>query len=166
MASVSCPRCGHDNPLGANFCSSCGFALDVQSDDTTAMVVPAGATAASRELGGPGDVELVAVPSPPAVLIVKRGAKAGSRIELSEPRITCGRHPDSDIFLDDITVSRRHADIVHTAAGYEVIDVGSLNGTYVNRQRVDRMRLGEGDELQIGKFKLVFMAAEPARAAR
>ena len=73
---------------------------------------------------------------------------------------TAGRHPDSDLFLDDITVSRRHAEIVQGADGYEIIDVGSLNGTYVNRRRIERAALRPGDEVQIGKFKLVFRAGQ------
>ncbi len=92
----------------------------------------------------------------PGVLVVTRGPNVGSRIPLGTHRLTAGRHPESDLFLDDVTVSRRHAEIVHTEAGYEVIDVGSLNGTYVNQQRVDDAPLRQGDELQVGKFRLVF----------
>lgn len=94
----------------------------------------------------------------PGVLVVTRGPNVGSRIPLGTRRLTAGRHPESDLFLDDVTVSRRHAEVVYTDAGYEVIDAGSLNGTYVNRQRIERTLLQHGDEVQIGKFKLVFHA--------
>lgn len=90
-------------------------------------------------------------------LVVKRGPNVGSRFSLEDDVIRAGRHPDSQIFLDDITVSRRHVEIRREAEGYVVYDVGSLNGTYVNRQRVDRAPLRNGDELQIGTFKLVYM---------
>ncbi len=94
------------------------------------------------------------------MLVVRQGPKAGSKIALDSPQIQIGRHPESDIFLDDITVSRRHAEVLREPHGYDVVDVGSLNGTYVNRKRVDRAPLSDGDELQIGKFKLVYVAIE------
>ncbi len=96
-----------------------------------------------------------------ALLVVKRGPNAGSRFLLDQPSTSAGRHPDSDIFLDDITVSRRHAEVEHRADGFVVRDVGSLNGTYVNRERVDETPLRNGDELQVGKFKLVFFLGPP-----
>jgi hypothetical protein len=97
------------------------------------------------------------LPSGGALLVVRRGPNAGSRFVLEVPLVTAGRHPDSDIFLDDVTVSRRHAQFVHDPAGYRVKDVGSLNGTYVNRQRIDDIVLANGDEVQIGKYRLVYM---------
>ena len=97
------------------------------------------------------------MPADVGMLVVRRGPKAGSRFALDKEVVTAGRHPDSDIFLDDITVSRRHAEIRRTAdGGYEACDTGSLNGTYLNRERIDSAPLANGDELQIGKFKLVF----------
>jgi len=98
------------------------------------------------------------VPSGIGMLIVRQGSKRGSRMALDTERVAIGRHPESDIFLDDITVSRRHAEVVRTEAGHEVIDAGSLNGTYVNRNIVERAPLSDGDELQVGKFKLVYVA--------
>ncbi len=92
-----------------------------------------------------------------ALLVVKRGPNAGSRFQLDKDVISAGRHPQSDIFLDDVTVSRRHAEFHRTADGYEVSDVGSLNGTYVNREPVESSVLSNGDEVQIGKFRLVFL---------
>ena len=92
------------------------------------------------------------------MLVVKRGPNAGSRFLLDEPVTSAGRHPDSDIFLDDVTVSRKHATFRHVGNDFLVRDVGSLNGTYVNRARIDEATLKNGDEVQIGKFRLVFYA--------
>jgi len=92
-----------------------------------------------------------------ALLVVRRGPNAGSRFVLDVDLVTAGRHPDSDIFLDDVTVSRRHAQFIRVEGGYEVKDVGSLNGTYVNRQRIDAALLAGGDEVQIGKYRLVYL---------
>lgn len=92
-----------------------------------------------------------------ALLVVKRGPNAGSRYVLKADVVTAGRHPDSDIFLDDVSVSRRHAEFRRTAHGFEVVDVGSLNGTYVNRETIDSSELSGGDEIQIGKFRLVYV---------
>ena len=93
-----------------------------------------------------------------ALLVVRRGPNAGARFLLDHDVTTSGRHPDSDIFLDDVTVSRKHAVFRRTDSGFVVRDVGSLNGTYVNRERIEEGRLGNGDEVQIGKFRLVFLA--------
>ncbi len=95
-------------------------------------------------------------PSEAALLVVKRGPQAGARFVLDDPVTGAGRHPESHIFLDDITVSRRHAEIERTPTGYVLRDVGSLNGTYLNRERISEVALANGDEVQIGKFKLVF----------
>ena len=95
-----------------------------------------------------------------ALLVVRKGPNEGSKYMLDAEVTRAGRHPDSDIFLDDITVSRRHAEIIRRADGFHVLDVGSLNGTYVNRDRVEDVKLNNGDELQIGKFKLVFFTGQ------
>jgi pSer/pThr/pTyr-binding forkhead associated (FHA) protein len=95
-----------------------------------------------------------------ALLVVKRGANAGSTFLIDKDVTTAGRHPESDIFLDDVTVSRRHAEVRRREGRFSVRDLGSLNGTYVNRERVDETELASSDELQIGKFKLVFFAGE------
>ena len=97
------------------------------------------------------------LPSGSALLVVKRGPNAGSRFLLDQDTTASGRHPDSDIFLDDVTVSRRHAEFRHNGNQYEVVDVGSLNGTYVNREPKNSAVLSNGDEVQIGKFRLVFL---------
>jgi pSer/pThr/pTyr-binding forkhead associated (FHA) protein len=98
-----------------------------------------------------------ALPAGSALLVVKRGPNAGSRFLLDRDTTSAGRHPDSDIFLDDVTVSRRHAEFRREGDEFVVIDVGSLNGTYVNREPVDSAVLANGDEVQIGKFRLVFL---------
>ncbi|HET8641652.1 MAG TPA: FHA domain-containing protein [Pseudonocardiaceae bacterium] len=98
-----------------------------------------------------------ALPSGSALLVVKRGPNAGSRFLLDQDTTSAGRHPDSDIFLDDVTVSRRHAEFRREGGDFVVVDVGSLNGTYVNREPVDTAVLASGDEVQIGKFRLVFL---------
>ena len=97
------------------------------------------------------------LPAGSALLVVKRGPNAGSRFLLDQATTSAGRHPDSDIFLDDVTVSRRHAEFRLEGGEFQVVDVGSLNGTYVNREPVDSAVLANGDEVQIGKFRLVFL---------
>ena len=150
-----CHNCGHRNPLGVNFCSSCGAAL-APSADTTILFVP------DDPSGDLGEEELGLAVGELAdgtgVLLVKRGPDAGAKYVLDHDVTRVGRHPESDIFLDDITVSRRHAEFVRDGSGYLVRDVGSLNGTYVNRERIDDVALVSGDEVQVGKFKLVFLA--------
>jgi pSer/pThr/pTyr-binding forkhead associated (FHA) protein len=107
-----------------------------------------------------------ALPAGSALLVVKRGPNAGSRFLLDRPSTSAGRHPDSDIFLDDVTVSRRHAEFRNDAGEFVVVDVGSLNGTYVNREPVDTAVLANGDEVQIGKFRLVFLTGPREPGAR
>lgn len=151
-----CNQCGHRNAPGSNFCSSCGAALAMAPvDDTTDTIVfnPS----EERELDDDLGVSLDELPEGIGMLLVRKGPNAGSRYVLDAEVTQAGRHPDSDIFLDDITVSRRHAEITRRADGYVLRDVGSLNGTYVNRDRVEESKLAHGDELQIGKFKLVFL---------
>ena len=156
MADVSCPQCGHRNPMGARFCSSCGVALDTREHHTTMSVtVPIESSMAELE------IDLDELPPGIGMLVVTRGPNSGSRYALDDPLVTAGRHPDSMIFLDDITVSRRHAEVRRVEGGYEVADVGSLNGTYLNRERVESARLNDGDELQVGTFKLLFLAGRP-----
>ena len=103
------------------------------------------------------------LPTGSGLLVVKRGPNAGSRFLLDQATTSAGRHPDSDIFLDDVTVSRRHAEFRRTAEGYEVADIGSLNGTYVNREPIEVSPLTNGDEVQIGKFRLVFLSGDQAQ---
>ena len=106
-----------------------------------------------------GEVGLESLPSGSALLVVKRGPNAGSRFLLDKDVTTVGRHPESDIFLDDVTVSRRHAEFLRQSDGFTVRDVGSLNGTYLNRERIEESPLTGGDEVQIGKFRLVYFTS-------
>jgi pSer/pThr/pTyr-binding forkhead associated (FHA) protein len=157
VAELACGQCGHRNPAGANFCSSCGSPLDGWIEDrTTAFVTPVDDPAPATELDVA--VALDDLPAGSGMLVIRRGPGAGSRFLLGEDLVTAGRHPESHVFLDDVTVSRRHAEIVRSPTGYRVRDVESLNGTYVNRVRIDGdVELHDGDELQIGRFKLVFL---------
>ena len=155
MSYTFCNQCGHRNPPESNFCSSCGSPLDVLDDRTITL------TAVDPLQDAPGVEDDLAIPvgeiaKGSGVLIVRAGAQAGARFPLDTDITRLGRHPDSEISLDDITVSRRHAEVQRTAEGYVVADSGSLNGTYVNQERVERAPLRHGDELQIGKFRLVF----------
>jgi pSer/pThr/pTyr-binding forkhead associated (FHA) protein len=157
VPEVYCNRCGHKNPPGSRFCSSCGAPLDVADDvasTTGTMSIPVPAETGEDDVA----VEVGELPTGVGMLVVKRGPNSGSRFALDADVVTAGRHPDSDIFLDDITVSRRHAEVHRRADGYIVRDAGSLNGTYLNRERVEESPLSDGDELQIGTFKLVFLA--------
>lgn len=151
-----CNRCGHRNPTGVNFCSSCGAPLSEGPDQTVAFLPDEPATESNEEDLGITPGELA---EGTGVLVVRRGPDAGARFLLGAGVTHAGRHPDSEIFLDDITVSRRHAEFEPVEGGYRVRDVGSLNGTYVNRARIDEVILDSGDEVQIGKFKLVFLTA-------
>lgn len=180
-----CINCGHQNPDEARFCSQCGTRL-VTGDQTQTIGVgqeqrseprpppaePATGDTATHAFGapdrpageaeglGPADSAAVdALPSGHALLIVQRGPGAGNRFLLDQDLVAAGRHPESEIFLDDITVSRRHVEFRRTPEGFSVADVGSLNGTYVNRDRIDEVALQDGDEVQIGKYRLVFFAS-------
>jgi pSer/pThr/pTyr-binding forkhead associated (FHA) protein len=150
---VYCTRCGHPNKDEARFCSNCGAALH---DEPTLGLSPADVEAeGGDEFPFPEDE----LEPGQALLLVKHGPNAGSTFLLEAEVTTAGRHPESDVFLDDVTVSRRHAEIRRRDAEWFVHDLGSLNGTYVNRERVEVTKLASGDELQIGKFKLVFFTA-------
>lgn len=144
----TCRRCGHANPPGSNFCSSCGSPLSDLVDEPTEMLRLEG-------LEPSGDTPEV------VGFLVSRGPKAGSRYELDAGTTSLGRHPESTIFFDDVTVSRRHAEATFDGTSVSVRDVGSLNGTYVNKKQVDApTELRDGDVLQIGKFKLLFFRGE------
>jgi pSer/pThr/pTyr-binding forkhead associated (FHA) protein len=164
VAFLFCNQCGHRNPPSSNFCSSCGAPLDVGRDDRTIVFHPVDPL---QDAPGPDDdvvVSLSELPEGTGVLLVRSGPEAGIRVLLDKPVITLGRHPDSDVYLDDITVSRRHAEVRRETEGFLVSDSGSLNGTYLNQERVETAVLRNGDELQVGKFRLIFLAG-PDEAA-
>ncbi|MEV7606193.1 FHA domain-containing protein [Paenarthrobacter sp. NPDC089322] len=107
-----------------------------------------------------------ALPPDSALLIAHSGPNAGARFLLDSDTTTAGRHPDADIFLDDVTVSRKHVEFHRNANGFELVDMGSLNGTYVNHDRVDRIQLKTGNEVQIGKFRLTYYLNSGRAAGR
>ncbi len=150
-----CPECGFANTEGANYCQRCGAFL-AQSDP------PPGADTAAYRVGETGEIEelgLDDVIAGGATLVIRAGGgRAGETFALEGDRLSVGRRPDSDIFLDDVTVSRDHAIIVRRGNDYYLDDCGSLNGTYVNRRRIESHRLVDGDELQVGKYKLAFLS--------
>jgi hypothetical protein len=152
---VICARCGHQNPEDARFCSSCGAPLGAADEETTLTLSAVEAATVEDEL----EHYLDELPPGVGMLVVRRGPNAGSSYRLETAVTAIGRHPDSEIFLDDITVSRRHVVIEKDPVeiGYTLRDVGSLNGTYVNRKRVDSAELHHGDEVQIGRYRLSFV---------
>lgn len=156
MSDVICSNCGHHNQIGANFCSSCGQAIEREPNEPATITF---------SLDPDADEQIsVQLPSPTSggMLVVTRGPNTGAEFVLEHVITSAGRHPDSDIFLDDVTVSRRHAELERTADGDVVVrDVGSLNGTYLNGERIEGdLAISTGDELQVGKFKLVYVAGE------
>jgi hypothetical protein len=167
---VFCTSCGTENPPGSRFCSNCGTELAAASvagaprpsgvDVTTTLSAVNVGPDTEQDFSTEAHQGAVDALTPgSALLVVKRGPNAGSRFLLDQDVTTAGRHPDSDIFLDDVTVSRRHAEFRREGGGYTVHDVGSLNGTYVNREPIDAAPLSGGDEVQIGKFRLVYLTA-------
>lgn len=160
-----CGQCGHRNSVDDNFCSACGHRLASSStgDDLTLTLHP------QSPEGEPGrrDVPVHVDGEGPPVLVLDRGADAGEMFALGDGITTAGRNPDCDVFLDDVTVSRKHASIRETPDGYIIRDEGSLNGTYVNDHRISSALLRSGDELLIGKFRLLFLdAGDPRRGDR
>ena len=147
-----CPECGIRNSEGASFCVRCGASLlaDQPESATTLSYVP-----------GEEDRETTpfAAGVDDACLVVRSGGgRAGETYVLREERIVIGRHPDASIFLDDVTVSRNHAVVMRDGDAWVIVDEGSLNGTFINRRRGERTVLSDGDEIQIGKYKLTFLA--------
>ncbi len=154
--SAYCTKCGHKNGSDAFFCSSCGHSLEVDGDKTVviAKVDPL------QDAPGPHDnatVDLRTLPTNSATLMVRSGPQAGERFVLTTALTKLGRHPESDISLDDISVSRRHAEIARQGEEYVLRDAGSLNGTYVNQKPVESAVLQQGDEIQIGRFRLIYL---------
>jgi pSer/pThr/pTyr-binding forkhead associated (FHA) protein len=172
MSSLVCTRCGNRNAEASRFCSNCGAPLRgaERPSETTSTISISGLEAYEAEVTGQtatpalsseAKAAVDALPPGSALLIVRRGPNSGSRFLLDGDLTTAGRHPQSDIFLDDVTVSRRHVEFRRGPDGvFSVADVGSLNGTYVNRERIDSTMLSNGDEVQIGKYRLVFFASQ------
>jgi pSer/pThr/pTyr-binding forkhead associated (FHA) protein len=173
-----CTNCGHQNPDAANFCPQCGArlasttgrpAVDESAVEATATIVfgstpdQAAKTDTSDRALDPVDAAAVdALPTGHALLVVQRGPGSGNRFLLDADVVRAGRSPESDIFLDDVTVSRNHAEFHRDGHTFKVADSGSLNGTYVNRDRIESVYLTDGDEVQIGKYRLVFFSGHEA----
>jgi hypothetical protein len=150
-----CPECGFINAEAASYCQKCGAFLAESTEGQESTT----ATYVIDESGELVPVDIVDVVEKGAALVVRAGGgRVGESFPLDEDRMTIGRRPDSAIFLDDVTVSRDHALIVRRSDGFHLDDLGSLNGTYVNRTRIDTHKLSDGDELQVGKFKLTFLS--------
>ena len=147
MSHVYCPQCGFQSPEAASFCSRCGAALvPPNADETTMSIDPEELPDADvADLGGP------------ALVVRSGGGRAGEAFVPAAERTMIGRSPDCDIFLDDVTVSRRHAELMREGDRLVIRDLGSLNGTFVNRRRIESAVLEDDDELQIGKYRLTFL---------
>lgn len=149
---MHCPECSFVNSEGSNYCQKCGaFLGDVSGAD---------GTTASYKVGDTGEIEAVdiqAVSAEGTLVIRSGGGRSGEAFILEGERTAIGRSPDAEVFLDDVTVSRNHALLVRRRDGVYIDDLGSLNGTYVNRQRIESKRLADGDELQVGKYKLSYL---------
>jgi hypothetical protein len=155
--AIHCPECGFVNAEGANYCQKCGSYLGGPEHKGNE---PQTATYRIDETGElvPVDVDDVVAHEGAALVIRAGGGRVGESFPLSGDRMTIGRRPDSDVFLDDVTVSRDHALLVRRGSDFYLDDLGSLNGTYVNRHRIESHKLEDGDELQVGKYKLTYLS--------
>jgi pSer/pThr/pTyr-binding forkhead associated (FHA) protein len=152
MAHIYCPECGFQNPEAANYCAKCGALLvKEESGETTMTFTPE----ESEEQGQPV-LEDLGIKGP-ALVVRSGGGRAGETFTLDGERTTIGRSPDCEIFLDDVTVSRKHAVLERKGDALKIEDLGSLNGTFLNRKRIESADLSDGDELQIGKYRLTFL---------
>jgi hypothetical protein len=153
LSHVYCPECGFQNPESANYCARCGTLL-VKGDagDSTMTLTP-------EELAEEGSLAVDELRADAPALVVRAGGgRVGETFHPRGERTQIGRSPDCDIFLDDVTVSRKHAVLVARDDGFYIEDQGSLNGTFLNRRRIESAQLGDGDELQIGKYRLIFLS--------
>ncbi len=151
MSHVYCPECGFQNPEAANYCARCGAHLTPgEAGDVTQTFDPG-------ELEET-DTALEDALEGPALVVRSGGGRAGESFLASGERTSIGRSPDCDIFLDDVTVSRKHAVLVTEGGAFRIEDQGSLNGTFVNRKRIESAQLENGDEVQVGKYRLTFLA--------
>jgi pSer/pThr/pTyr-binding forkhead associated (FHA) protein len=154
LSHVYCPECGFQNPEAANYCAKCGALLvrDESGSDTTMSYTPDDGEDESGQILDEIKTE------GPALVVRSGGGRAGEHFLLEQESTTVGRSPDCDVFLDDVTVSRRHAQVLRRERQFFIEDKGSLNGTFLNRRRIESAPLEDGDELQIGKYKLTFLS--------
>ena len=153
MSHVYCPECGFQNPETSNYCARCGALLAKEAGAETTM------TFDLEEAGDENESLLTALGiTGPALVVRSGGGMAGQSFQPGEGTTVIGRSPECDVFLDDVTVSRRHAEIRREGGTFTIRDLGSLNGTYVNRKRIESTDLEDDDEVQIGKYRLTFLA--------
>ena len=153
MTHVYCPSCGFQNSETSNYCSKCGslLAVDEPGDPTLTLFL--------EDVDGEAGLTAARAPSTGRALVVRSGGgRTGESFALDRERTSIGRSPDCEVFLDDVTVSRRHAVVVAAEGQTRIEDQGSLNGTYVNRRRIDTAELHDGDEIQIGKYRLIYLS--------
>jgi hypothetical protein len=157
MASMAthCPECGFINQEAANYCQKCGNFIGVREggDEQRTSTYQVGETGEIEAVDIDAEVERTGA----ALVIRSGGGRAGETFPMEEERVSIGRSPDAGVFLDDVTVSRNHALLVARGDGAYIDDLGSLNGTYVNRKRIESQRLEDGDEIQVGKYKLTYL---------
>ncbi len=153
MSHTYCPECGFQNPEAANYCARCGSLLANEgAADATQTFTPEDLE--GTDLGGGGDDHGL---EGPALVVRSGGGRTGETFRPAGERTVIGRSPDCEIFLDDVTVSRKHALLVREGSSFRIEDQGSLNGTFVNKKRIDSAPVESGDELQIGKYRLTFL---------
>jgi len=151
VSHVYCPECGFQNPEASNYCSRCGALLSTETGAATTMTFDVDEESEEVDL-------LTALGiTGPALVVRSGGGMAGQSFQPGEGKTLIGRSPDCNVFLDDVTVSRRHAELVRDGETFSIRDLGSLNGTYVNRKRIESVILEDDDELQIGKYRLTFL---------
>ena len=155
--AVHCPECGFVNDEGANYCQKCGAYLSRPEggDEPTTMTYQVDESGEMHQV----DIDEVVEKHGAALVIRSGGGRAGESFPLEEDKVSIGRTPEAGVFLDDVTVSRNHALLVRRRDGLYIDDLGSLNGTYVNRNRIESHALNDGDEIQIGKYKLSYLEA-------
>ncbi len=148
MSHIYCPECGFQSPEAATYCSRCGALLVRESVGEATMSL------------GPDDLDSVPPRESidgPALVVRSGGGRAGESFEAIGDRALIGRSPECDVFLDDVTVSRRHAELVREASVFTIRDLGSLNGTFVNKRRIESCVLEDDDEVQVGKYRMTFL---------
>jgi pSer/pThr/pTyr-binding forkhead associated (FHA) protein len=152
VSHVYCSECGYQNSEAANYCARCGAPIEHEASDAEKTLSYTPESLAEDSTAGVEGVE------GPALVVRSGGGRSGEVFHLQGETTSVGRSPDCDIFLDDVTVSRRHAVITEQGGSFVIEDLGSLNGTFLNRQRIEQAPMTDDDEVQIGKYRFVFLA--------